>query len=383
MTVIMYLIAEGYPVLEIDNVAVKEYRQKVFGSETKTDAADARLMARMGFLHQMIGEEFSIQPVHLSNPDEAALKVMARDYVHLQKEITRRQNQLQQVVVVTFPELKAFFKKGTAIPAARALLTRFPSPRELGQATSEEIADVLREVGAHTHAKRADELKTLAVESAGLRLMPHHQWRQGWLLRQLAVLAEARDELLQQITRAVASHPYTPIIESLPVKSPIWTTILIGVIGNVDRFANYGEFRAYAGFFPKKDQSGTTLNSSRLANRGVRLTRRVLGQMVLILLTPSVRNTPFREHYQRLLARGMKPATAQANVAAKLAVVLYGMLKTKRPYDENKHRRAIGLPELSDQTTTTPLDVTDSVAELREDQEIPLEEASMDGEVLP
>jgi hypothetical protein len=35
---------------------------------------------------------------------------------------------------------------------------------------------------------------------------------------------------------AVASHPYTPIIKSLPVKSSIWTATLIGAIGDVSRF---------------------------------------------------------------------------------------------------------------------------------------------------
>jgi hypothetical protein len=33
-------------------------------------------MARMGFLHELVGEEFSIQPVLLMNPDPAALRGM-------------------------------------------------------------------------------------------------------------------------------------------------------------------------------------------------------------------------------------------------------------------------------------------------------------------
>ncbi len=40
---------------------------------------DARLMARMGFLHELVGEEFSIRPVRLTNPDAAAMKVMVGD----------------------------------------------------------------------------------------------------------------------------------------------------------------------------------------------------------------------------------------------------------------------------------------------------------------
>jgi transposase len=151
LTLLSYLISAGYTVLQVENKAVKDYREKIFGSETKTDDTDARLMARMGFLHEMVGEEFSIQPVHLTNPDDAAVRVMVRDLVKLQKEITRRFNQLQQVVAVTFPELKTFFTTSTARPAVRALLERFPTPQDLSAASPEDVADVLRAGRAYTH----------------------------------------------------------------------------------------------------------------------------------------------------------------------------------------------------------------------------------------
>jgi transposase len=58
LSLIMFLLGKGYRVLQVDNRTVKEYREKVFGLEAKTDDADARLMARMGFLHEMVGESF-------------------------------------------------------------------------------------------------------------------------------------------------------------------------------------------------------------------------------------------------------------------------------------------------------------------------------------
>src|SRR4051794_11214617 len=76
LALVLYLLGKGYRVLQVENRAVKDYREKVFGGETKADEMDARLMARMGFLHELVGEEFSIRPVHLTNPDAAALKVM-------------------------------------------------------------------------------------------------------------------------------------------------------------------------------------------------------------------------------------------------------------------------------------------------------------------
>jgi transposase len=289
----------------------------------------------------MFNKEFSIQPVHLGNSDAAALRVMVRDLGNLQRELTRRKNQLQQIVAATFPELKTFFRNSTASPAARALLTRFPRPQDFMRAEPEEIAEVLRGVSAYRHAKRADEIRDLARDSAGVPLLTHHQWRQGWLIRQMDVLEEARSELVDQLRQSIAKHPYTPIIESLPLKSPIWKATLIAVIGDIHRFRTWNEFRAYMRWYPQAGRSGTSTDSSQLAKGGVRLGRNVLGQMAVLLQTPNVRNTPFREVYKRLLGRGMKPSTAQGHIAGKLCDVLYGMLKTMTLYDEAQHRRQL------------------------------------------
>src|SRR5438132_13715599 len=185
LTALLYLLGKGYRVLQIENRAVKDYREKIFGSETKTDDTDARLMARMAFLHELVGEEFSIQPVLLMNPDAAALRGMVHDLTKLQKEITRQRNQLQQIAAATFPELKTFFKGSTAAPAARALLEHFATPQELAAAPVAEITEVLRAAHAHSHAARAAELQTMAQTTSGVPTLTHHHWRQGWLIKQL------------------------------------------------------------------------------------------------------------------------------------------------------------------------------------------------------
>ncbi len=339
----MYLIMKSYRLLQVENFAVKEYREDIYGSETKTDGTDARLMARMGFLHEWVGEEFSIQPVHIATPDESVIRLMSRDLTKLGKEISRRKNQLHQILAFTFPELKTFFKSDISGGAARDLIKKYPTPQELQKASVEEIAEVLHASHAYRHEKRAQELLTLAKNSVGIQLVSHHVWRQAWMLEQLDMLETARNDLIAHLRQITISHPYTPIIESLPVKSPIWTATLISMIGDINRFHNYGEFRAYAGWYPKIAQSGTSVHSSSLANDGARSLRNVFGQMSQILITPSFQSTPFSIYYKRLVTRGMKPSNALGHMAGKLASVLYQCLKTKTPYDTEKHRSQMGL----------------------------------------
>src|SRR5205814_1255751 len=81
-------------------------------------------------------------------------------------------------------------------------------------------------------------------------------------------------------------------IESLPVKSPIWTATLIGAIGDIGRFTTVSQFKAYLGLYPQLSRSGSSIDSSELAKRGVRPARNVLGQMTVIMLSLTIRVQP-------------------------------------------------------------------------------------------
>lgn len=147
----------------------------------------------------------------------------------------------------------------------------------------------------------------------------------------------------------------------MPINSPIWTATLISVIGNVDRFHNYGQFRAYVGWFPQIQQSGTSINSSSLAKDGTRLGRNVFGQMARTLITPKVRETPFRIYYERLLGRGMKQSKAMSHLSGKLASVLFEWLKTYTLYDEVRHRKQLGIPTADIPDIKTNMEIQDAL----------------------
>jgi len=113
-----------------------------------------------------------------------------------------------------------------------------------------------------------------------------------------------------------------------------------------------------------------------LAKRGVRPARNVLGQMTVIMLSSTIRSNPFRDVYQRLTARGMRPAAALGHVAGKLSVVLYGMLKNMTPYDERKHRAQLGLLNADQQTSSTPAEVALELVDLVDPQTALVEDPS-------
>jgi hypothetical protein len=96
--------------------------------------------------------------------------------------------------------------------------------------------------------------------------------------------------------------------------------------------------------------------------------------MTVIMLSSTIRPNPFRDVYQRLTARGMKPAAALGHVAGKLSVVLYGMLKNMNPYEERQHREQLGLLRATDQVTRTPVDVPLDLIDLADPDTDPVED---------
>jgi transposase len=286
LALLQYVQAGGYEVVLVDNAAVHEYKKLSGPADTKTDPVDARVMARMGYLHENVGGEFKIRPVQQGTTDRIALRVMVNDHLHVQIDINRHRKQLGQIIAVTFPELRLLFKDSTTSPTARAILVTFPTPADIVTAGVEQVRQVLQ-ARAYPHSRRADELIALAQQTVGVEPPSRLLGRQAWLLNQIQTLEGQRDELVARLVAAIADNPCVPSSKACPVRSTICTASLLAAFGtDVTRFETEAEFRAYAGWFPKLDQSGKSVNGTVLSHRGVRLPRRTLWEMTGVMVAP-------------------------------------------------------------------------------------------------
>lgn len=167
-TVYQYLQERGYPMLWVDNAVVKDMREKIYRRVPKTDELDARVMARIAYLHEAVGEEFMLRPMVLAESDDNDLLALCRDYWQLSVLINRARNQFSQLMAVVFPELKEFFTSSVSTVAPVSLMAVYPTPTALAVAPIDDIRKILRDARVHHHAKRAEELQELARQSSGL-----------------------------------------------------------------------------------------------------------------------------------------------------------------------------------------------------------------------
>lgn len=365
--VLKLLMDKGYEVFQVENRGVKDFRERTLGLREKSDQIDARVMAYMGFYRAWNPGLVSVQLVTPASSDQMLFRTLVRDRWLLSQQLTRRKNQIQQMFAVTNPDLKEVFAK-PARPTVLRLAQRYPTAQEIAAASEEELRQALVDVGARSMARKvAHELKSRPTEMV-LVDAPQLVRRQNWLIEEAQRTTEAIQGLDAEMhlvlhgdpDRGIAPHPYTELLFSLPTMSDIWACTLIGVIGDVNRFKTYRQFTKYLGFAPENAQSGSSVDKTRLTYSGVRDARRVLFQMILVLISPKGGRNVFKAFYEhRLLGSGgrkVSKMSAIGHVCGKMAHVIYGCLKSGTPYDASRHAKACGILWDKPLEDTHPLD---------------------------
>lgn len=130
-----YLLDEGYGMWMIENAMTRHMREKIMGGIPKTDETEARVMARICYLHEAVGEEFKLRPLKLADPADANLLAICRDSWKLNQMIVRGRNQFSQLMAVVFPELKTFFTQSVSTIAPVTLIAAYPTPADFSSAS--------------------------------------------------------------------------------------------------------------------------------------------------------------------------------------------------------------------------------------------------------
>jgi hypothetical protein len=180
-TVFQYLLDHDYDMNLVENAMTREIRERIFPGLPKTDEMETRVMTRIGYLHEAVGEEFTLRPLELPKQEDADLLALCRDSWKLSAMITRARNQFTQLMAVTFPELKTFFTSSVSTVVPVSLMAAYPTPALLAEAPAEKVREVLWEASGYQHTKRVAELQDLARNSSGLLPNPGRVWRQEWL----------------------------------------------------------------------------------------------------------------------------------------------------------------------------------------------------------
>ncbi|MBT2659325.1 IS110 family transposase [Bacillus sp. ISL-18] len=345
------LLNEGYDLFQFENRAVAEFRKNNLGISEKTDSMDAKVMSYMGWHKQLHPHMQGVSLIRPQSVLQSLFRTVMRDRWYLNVQLTRRKNQVQQLLKITHPDLNKAFKSLSS-PSVMKLVLKYPTGLHMKEATAEEIYQTLIKAGAKGVAKKAANTLAKVIPNTIAVPAEHLVERQKWVIEEALRLEEGLKRIDQEIhtllwgnpNKGVDPHPYTEILMSLPFISENIACTLIGVIGDIERFSTYKEFKKYLGVSAENKQSGTSVTGTRQTYSGVRDARRVLYQIALIVLANGEKHpTVFKVYYDRKVKEGMNKKKAIGHLCGKIAALIYTVLKNKKVYDPVIHAKACGI----------------------------------------
>lgn len=315
-------------VFAINPLAVSRYRDRHSPSRTKSDSADALVLANI--LRTDMDR-------HRKLPDDSELaqsiKVLARGH---QDAIWDRQqvaSKTRSLLRQYYPAFLETFEDLTTM-GARAVLRLAPTPEAAATLRPSTVAAALRKGGR----KRGVDSEARRIVD-GLRA---HHLRQPAAIeiamgcqaltysRALATVAENIHTLESALNEAFDAHPDAAILRSFPGLGTVLGARLLGEIGDDrERFTTARGLKAYAGTAPVTRASGTRTTITMRTVRNKRLNHTVyLWALPLILHSPDARS-----HYDRRRAAGDSHTAASRNLANRYVGMLHRCLHARQAYD--------------------------------------------------
>jgi transposase len=163
----------------------------------------------------------------------------------------------------------------------------------------------------------------------------------SFVVNSLASLCEFLDEQITQTKKAIQDHvnqheelkQMQTLLVTIPGIGKLTAAKLLGEIRNILDFQSARQLAAYAGLTPRNFLSGTSVHKkSRLSKTGNANLRKAL-------FMPAIVATKYNPIVHTFCARfsqtGLKPMEVVGAAMRKLLHLVFGILKTGRPFDPN------------------------------------------------
>lgn len=222
--------------------------------------------------------------------------------------------------------------KTDAVLLADFCATQSPEPWQPPSAQQEELQALAR------HLETLKQSRTRANNQ--LKANPPSSLVRRQLEEQLARTNEqmaAVEQELEQLTRQDDDLQHkVDLITSIPTIGLATATRFLAEVPTVTAFAQADHLAAYAGLTPTQRRSGESVyGKSTLSKKGNRHLRTTFYMPALcaIRMAPKGHNPPVDHLVLRLQRQGKKPMVIVGAVMRKLLHLVYGVLKTDKPFD--------------------------------------------------
>ncbi len=312
--------------VQVNPMHTKRLKELTGNSPLKTDRKDPKVIADIIELGHAL-------TVVIPEGPAAELRRLTQGRERTIESRTRLFNQLQSLLVISFPE---FLQVMTDVKTASAqhLLRHYPTAQEIVALGEPALAALLRKVSrGKLREDRARALFEAANESVGVREGRSSMLLEiGLMLDTIATYDHFVEGIETEMVRYLEQIPYSRVILSLKGIGPVTAAGLIGEVGDFTKFSTISEVMKLAGLDLYEVSSGKHRGKLRISKRGRPLIRKLL---YLAALSTVRKGGVMHEWYQRALNRGMMKTKALVAVSRKLLGLIFALVRDHSVYVDN------------------------------------------------
>jgi transposase len=329
----------GVPVAYVPGLVMRR-ASELYPGEAKTDRRDSFVLADTARTHAR-----RLHWLELGDQTLEQLRVLGGYDDDLAHDVNRTANRLRDMLLAVSPALERVLGPRLDHPAARALLSRYPTPTALRAAGRRRLGPLAKRHAPRMGARLVDEIQaalaaqtvTIAAEETAGRVIRE-------LAEELDRLAARRDRLAAEIEQTFTSHPQAPVLMSIPGIGARTGARILTEIGDINRFPTSGHLAAYAGLAPVTRQSGSSIRGEHRSRRG---NHRLKNAMWLSAFC-SLHHNRSRDYYARKRSEGKLHNAAVVCLARRRCDVIHAMLRSGLSYGElPRPARPAAQPELA------------------------------------
>jgi len=310
-TLFDYLRQRKHNVTYVDNFKMNTFAQ-LHSPQVKNDKTDARLIT----LFVSMPEDLAKVEI----PEMSELRDLANLYNKTSSQLSAHKCRVKNQINIIFPELEGIMSNNSNMGICYMLL-KFPTPKEITDATDEEIREALRENlkrAGKFDIEYARKIKELAKQSIGVKNYPVLYFKQT--IKTMLYYTIQAKALKESLREALEKTPYSKLLQEFGYNAVSMASI-VGIVGDIRRFENHKRFASYCGFGIREKKSGSSINkSTHITKKGNSRLRQTFHMMALIHIGYK---TEFSKYYFKLKERGKHPKKCLVALARKLAVKCY------------------------------------------------------------
>lgn len=329
------LISNGYQFQIYNPSLISMFRDSESVNLAKTDNLDAMLIAKYVATHPFTS---SPQLSYLIGE----IRKISRAKYFLFGDKTACYNHLLRYLDEIFPEFVPFFKKNEdgsrknmgrnlfESPTIRWLLSNYPSVPKIAKMRVETGEALRRMSKGAISFNRFNQLRELAKKSIGYSTDVDEL-----IIRNLITQIETIDneiDGLNEILEPLMKELNSPIL-TIPGIGVNLAAMIIGEIGDINRFSSPEKIIKFAGLDVKVYQSGTINHKGHIRKRGSPILRYALALSVQKL---RIHSPVFSEYYYSKLRQGKATNVAIIATTRKLIRVIWKMMTTNQVFDNIK-----------------------------------------------